>query len=1370
MLSHILKLPGGTAVLLGLMLFKPPARGADETGEVRPASPVVVQNANRMEVFRIDAEGELYHKWQKEAGGDWSPWVSVGGWLLPDIAVNQAADGRLDVFGVDKMSRLLRYKSRPDSNHPEENWSGWATLGNSPAFRAPPAVAQNLDGRLEVFAVDASNGSLRHIWQTNLSGGWSNWEDLGVKIEPGFVVGANADGRLEVFGVDPASRELLHAFQAAPNDRRHWSSWGSLKGNLHSKLGWGRNQAGRLEIFGVNRATGGVDHIWQLSPGSQNQWSAWSALGGNLKAGIAVGRKKDGGLEIFAVNGTNATLLHCYQTRPGDSASWSNWESLGGSVRPCPAVGQNQDGNLEVFAADSEHAAILNHRRQISDNSGWLDWLNMDQPVYEYASRNWQIEEGLPHNEVQAIAQTPDGYLWVGTRGGLARFDGINFTRFDTKNTPEIKSDSISALDVDREGTLWIGTDGGGLVCLRAGTFFHFGRTNGLAGDSVSAVRAGNDGSVWIGTTEGLNRYQNGQFTLFTEKDGLSSRLIRSLCSDPDGNLWIGTDKGLTHWRDGIKDSFTTASGLPNNSVRGIFSDPAKQLWIGTDSGLTFYSNGKFYSYDIHYGLADRVVSAICGDRRGNLWVGTFGGLNRFQDGRFLSELNNEGLPYDRINTFFEDREGNLWVGSKEGLIRLTPKRFFAYTRQQGLTHNDVVSVMEDRLRNVWVGTWGGGLDKFRGELVTTPKGYTNDYVLSLCEAYDGIWIGADFDGGLAKFAGDRLQYYSWKDGLIKAGLKVLHEDRFLNLWIGTGKGLCCFKDGKFTTWTAKDGLAGDDVRAICEDAQGKLWFGTDGGLSRWQDGKFSNLTTKDGLSDNSVTALYGDNERNLWIGTSAGGLNRYAGGKFTAYTAAAGLFSNEIFEIIEDDYGWMWMSCSKGIFRVRKKDFDAFDQKKIKAITSIAYGKADGMESTQCNGVAKPGAWKARDGKLWFPTTKGLVAVDPKIEIQSTPPPVFIEEIIADNQSVMSGGLGRENQPGAGGARSAAPPEGIIQIPPGRGELEFHYTALNFHTPEKSRFKYKLDKVDAGWVDAGQRRTAHYNNISPGTYHFRVLACNSDGAWNEAGAAVRVTVRPHFWQTWWFYAAAGLSGIAAVYSLARYTTKMRMQRKLELLKQQHAVERERGRIAKDIHDDLGSSLTRIMMLGERAHEDRATPGELEKHLGKIVACARDTVQSLDEIVWAVDPENDTLDGLVAYISQSANQYFENTSIHCRLEMPVEVSAVQLSAEVRHDIFLAVKEALNNILKHSQATAARVQISEDGATLKIIIEDNGCGFGENKCPPGRKGHGLENLRKRTESLGGQINISSRAGAGTKLAIHIPLAAKTASKPSAPAFQ
>lgn len=1329
---------------------------AQEIRETMTGNPVVVQNADgSLEVFRVDAEGELYHKWQKEPGGDWSAWASLGGWLMPDIAVARESDGRLVVFAEDRISRILRYKRRLDPKHAEGDWPTWSTLGDATLVRAPVAVTRNRDGRLEVFAVAIEDGQLRHIWETNAAGDWSFWQSLGGSVEPGFAVGLDKDHRLELFGVDPATGQVIHRYQESADDSASWSSWSRLGGHFLSRLAVARDADGSLQVFGVNSATRALQCLQQLpSDDSPTNWSPWLNLGGCFDDGIAVGRRADGGVEIFGVVATNAQMLCRYQPNPTEPTNWTSWENIGGSVRSYPAVGGDVDGNLEIFASDSEHASILNYRRQISNNSGWLEWVNMDQPIYQYAARVWQIDDGLPHNEVRAIAQTHDGYIWVGTRGGLARFDGINFTCFDSKNTPAIKNDSISALCVDREGALWIGTSGGGLIRLKEGSFVRFSQTNGLAGDTITALCRASDGSIWIGTTEGMTHYADGQFTSYTQRDHLLSNLIRALCRDQEGNLWIGTDAGLNRWENGVKDSFTTANGLPSSSVRGIYFDRSGKLWIGTDGGMSFYSDGRFYSYDTHAGLADRVVSAIYGDHRGNLWVGTFGGLNRFQEGRFLNELNNEGMPYDKINAFFEDREGNLWVGSNEGLIRFTPKRFFAYTKRQGLSHNNVASVMEDRARNVWVGTWGGGLDKLHGEVIT-PFDYSNDYVLALCESYDGVWVGSDFGRGLAKYKNGAFTYYTSKDGLLKSGVKVLHEDRFLNLWIGSGKGLNCYRNGKFLTYTKADGLAGNNVRAICEDAQGNLWFGTDGGLSLWKNGSFVNLTTKNGLPDDSITALYGDNDRNLWIGTSSGGLSRYFGGRFSNYNTKDGLFSDEIFDIIEDDYGWIWMSCSKGIFRVQKKDFDAFDQRTLDSLVSIAYGKADGMESTQCTGVAKPGAWKARDGKLWFATTKGLVAVNPKIEIQSAPPPVFIEQVIADGTPIMSGGLGSEGfaafQP-----YIDASTNNPIKIRPGRGELEFHYTALNFQTPEKSRFKYKLDKVDLDWVDAGDRRSVHYNNVHPGRYTFRVIACNSDGVWNEKGAVVSLLLLPHWWQTTWFFAAVALGCIAAIYSIARYMTKMRMQRNLEMLKQQNAIERERGRIAKDIHDDLGSNLTRIMMLGERAQDDLNNPAELDTHVKKIVACACDTVQTLDEIVWAVNPENDTLDGLVAYINLYISRFFESTNIACRLEMPTEISGIRLSAEIRHDLFLTVKEALNNILKHSGATEVHVQISENGHSVKIIIEDNGRGINGAANNGARKGHGMENMRKRCENCGGEMTITSVPGQGTKLTITFPL--------------
>jgi signal transduction histidine kinase len=359
---------------------------------------------------------------------------------------------------------------------------------------------------------------------------------------------------------------------------------------------------------------------------------------------------------------------------------------------------------------------------------------------------------------------------------------------------------------------------------------------------------------------------------------------------------------------------------------------------------------------------------------------------------------------------------------------------------------------------------------------------------------------------------------------------------------------------------------------------------------------------------------------------------------------------------------------------------------------------------------------------------------------------------VLADQKPVR----GANGPWGVGALSCSRPAPGPLAIAPGRGELEFLYTALDFQAPEDLRFKYKLEDVDADWVDAGTRRTAHYSNVYPGKYRFQIIACNRDGLWNTEGASITLVLRPHLWQTWWYRALGVLLVVGAASGTVLYFARRRMKRKLQLLEQRHAIERERGRIAKDIHDDLGSSLTRILMLGERAVDGASKPDDVTVQVGKIVTTARGTIQALDEIVWAVNPENDTLEGLVEYISHYADEFFENTNVACRLEIPVQLPRFNLSAEVRHDLFLIVKEAFNNILKHSRASEVHVEVSAADSTLEIRIEDNGCGFDATKRCGARKGNGFCNMRKRTESLGGQFTFTSAPGKGTRISITTPL--------------
>jgi len=748
--------------------------------------------------------------------------------------------------------------------------------------------------------------------------------------------------------------------------------------------------------------------------------------------------------------------------------------------------------------------------------SGTALALDPEKAITQYGHDVWQTEDGLPQNSVKAIAQTRDGYLWLGTQAGLVRFDGVRFTVFNQGNTAVIKNNNVMALLADRNGSLWIGTYGGGLMRLKNGEFTTYTTKEGLAHDVVYEIYEDRERNLWIGTHGGgLSRLRDGKFTTFTTKDGLSHNFVKAIYEDHEGNLWVGTDGGgLSRRTAGKFTTFTKQDGLASNIVLSIYEDRQGSLWIGTyDGGLNRLKDGKFTTYTKKEGLSSNAVFSIHEDRDGNLWVGTYGGgLNRWQDGRFTAFTIKEGLSDAGVRCLYEDREGSLWVGTHSGgLNRLKDGKFTTFTTNEGLSSDVVFPIYEDHAGNLWIGTEGSGLNRLKdGKFTayTTKDGLANDFVWSLHEGRDSsLWIGTG--GGLNRLKDGKFTTYTTKDGLANDMVWALHEGRDGSLWIGTfGGGLNRLKDGKFTAYTTKDGLPDVGVRVIHEDREGSLWIGTNsGGLARLKDEKFTTFTTREGLSSDIVRSLYEDQQGSLWIGTLGGGLNRLKDGRVTAYTTRDGLFDDLIWQILEDGQGNLWMNSSRGIFRVSKQEMDDFARGKSRTITSIAYGKADGMKSSQGNGGAQPMGWKSRDGRLWFPTIKGMAMIDPqKVKTNELPPPVIIEQALVNDQAID---LNER-----------------IQLPPGQEKFEFHYTGLSLLAPEKVKFRYKLEGFDKDWIDAGPRRVAYYTNIPPGNYRFRVIASNNDGVWNEVGASLEFYLAPHFYQTYWFYALCALAVI----------------------------------------------------------------------------------------------------------------------------------------------------------------------------------------------------------------------------------------------------
>ncbi|MGA3093479.1 MAG: two-component regulator propeller domain-containing protein [Terriglobales bacterium] len=757
--------------------------------------------------------------------------------------------------------------------------------------------------------------------------------------------------------------------------------------------------------------------------------------------------------------------------------------------------------------------------------------LDPTQAISRYLHQVWQDGQGLPQNNVLAITQTRDGYLWLGTEEGLARFDGVRFTVYDSGNTPELNN-NISSLLADREGNLWIGTLGR-LVRLRRGVFTDCQMPEELSGKVVSSLYEDSQGGLWIGTDGGgVGRMRDGRFTHYTTKDGLASNAVFAIGEDLEGSVWIGTHGGLNRWRRGQFTIYSTRNGLPNDDVRALWADRRGDLWVGTQGGLARLRNGIFSTFNRKTGLSTDTIQSLYEDRERTLWIGTVdGGLVRLRNGKFTSYTMRDGLSANAVMAIFGDLEGNLWVGTGTGLNSFSQSAVTSYTTKDGLPSDVILATYEDSYGNLWIGTADHGLSRFRNGKFTSydkEQGLSSDTVFSLSEDREhNLWIGTR--KGLNRFKDGKFTTYTTKNGLAGDTVVAILVDRKGTLWVGGRGGLSRFEGGKFTVFGIREGLSSLLVTSILEDRTGALWIGTDVGLHRFKDGRFDCFTTKNsGLSNDYVLSLYEDPQGVLWIGTDGGGLNRYKGGNFARYTAGMGFFDDRVMQILDGDDGNLWMSSNRGIFCVNKQQLNDFAEGKARSIRSVVLGAEDGMKSKECNGGFQPAGWKTREGKLLFPTMKGLAIVDPRhLNTGSFIPPVVIESATVDNKTV---------------------PIDVEAIrPPSRGDLEFQYTAPSFVSPQKTRFQYRLEGYDREWVESAGRRIAHYTNIPPGAYRFRVRTCNGEGLPNGEGVAFKLVLKPHFYQTYWFYALCGLTGLAVVITLVQVRLKHLQLRQQEL-------------------------------------------------------------------------------------------------------------------------------------------------------------------------------------------------------------------------------
>jgi len=959
---------------------------------------------------------------------------------------------------------------------------------------------------------------------------------------------------------------------------------------------------------------------------------------------------------------------------------------------------------------------------------------------------------GLPQSSVISMIQSRDGYLWLGTRDGLARFDGNHYEIFNEWNTPGLGGNTIVHLFEDSRGGLWVG-----------------------AGNSVTFIKAGRVATLDI-------------------PGGGSVAQLRSACEDVSGAVWLYlTDSRLVRCRDEQVEN-VWAVGQPFSNYRAVIATPSGQIWICTDSERYQVVS------DLHAVTFELLLKSeksprqdfILASRNDELWQFAEGRIRRISTngvGRTLDFATNYPWGSARIMTAMEDHEGNLVVGTQNnGVFRFNANG--EAHQIGGLSQNTALSLWEDREGNLWIGTDGGGLNRAKRNPFSTAPAARDWVVKSACaDNNGGMWMGFN-GGGVTYSKNGEWHDYGEREGLTGAdgqskpnfsavlvdrqnrvwvgtrgaglfqfvderfqptpepkfagrNISALYEDHAGNIWVGTDLGLATWNGSGWRWFNQQSGLTADQITAIAEDKDGNLWLGTErNGLNRWRDGKFTAIHQADGLPSENITALYSDRDNVLWVGTG-NGLGRMYVGRWSRFNTKDGLASDSIGYLFGDDQEHLWIGSNLGLMRLAKKSLLNQALGKTTTLACRVYGVRDGLPTSECTQGSQPAACRTADGRLWFPTIKGLVNINPAELLPNTNAPlVAIESILLDDQEQNT------NRLITAGARK-------FEIPSSVERLDISYTSLNLAAPERARFSCWMEHHEASWNSPTDRRTANYSKLPPGDYRFHVKACNEDGVWNTEGVAFDITVLPPFWKTWWFRAIVVASLLGAIIGTVYFIATQKLQRQLALLRQQEALEKERARIARDLHDQLGANLTQVGLLGEMVGEDKNLPEEVEAHAQQICQTARTTSDALDEIVWAANPSNDTLEGLVNYACKYAQDYLALADLRYRLDVPTELPEANIPPDLRHNVFLAFKESVNNVVKHAKATEVKIRLRLEADKFVIEIEDNGRGPADAATKTGR--NGLRNMRQRMEDVGGSFMMTTGAERGTIVRLTSPIA-------------
>lgn len=966
--------------------------------------------------------------------------------------------------------------------------------------------------------------------------------------------------------------------------------------------------------------------------------------------------------------------------------------------------------------------------------------LTPNKSISQYIHDRWREEQGFPGGPVNAFAQTPDGYLWIGTQKGLVRFDGLGFSLMDRVDSNGLPFGPVLGLVVDSAGNLWIRLQGPRLLLrYRDGTLRTISLDDRQLETDLTAMCSAIDGDVLLSDlTYGLLRGKGGELTPLTTRSALP-RLVLSLAQMPDGKVWLGTrEQGLFSFADGKVSTFP--SQLPDAKINSLLAVD-QDLWIGTDHGLVRWNARGLSTGSYPNSLRHLQVVALARDHDSNVWVGTSNGLMRIRPGTDWSLEGGDPHAGTAVTALFEDREGNLWIGTARGIERIRDSSFTNYSIPDAASASVGPLFVDSNLRT-WFAPTDGGLFWLKdGGAVRVSSGQLRDDVVYSIDGRGSVlWVGGQ--SGLTRLAPAAESFsartYTRSDGLPANAVYAVHESRDGSVWAGTlNSGVARFYHGSFTTFTTADGLPSNTIASILEASDGTMWFGTSNGLSSFSHGQWRTYSSRDGLPPGTVNCLLEDSAGTLWIG-SDNGLAYMHSGTIQIPGELPDSLREQIFGIAQDQTASLWISTEKHIVRV---DRGKLMHDQLGSFALREYGLDDGLLSSQ--GIKRyKSVVTDRLGRIWVSTPRGISFASPTSPLSaSVPALVHIEALSADGHHIDF-------------AQD-------LRVPAPHQRITLSYAGLSLSVPERVRFMYRLDSFDDAWTEPTSNRQAVYTNLAAGHYRFRVLASNSDGIWNSSEASIPFDIEPTFWQSWWFrMAGVLLLGLAALgvfrLRLLRLTSQMKLRFEERLA--------ERTRIAQELHDTL---LQGVISASMQLHvvADQVPPDSPAK-------TALDRVLALMGRV--TEEGRNAVGGLRAYqnhadLSEAFSQFQKEfiTQENLGFQVTVEGQPRPLHPVIQDEIYSIGREALTNAFRHAHGKKIEVELEYAHFGLRVLVRDNGVGFESDILRFGRHGHwGLSGMRERAKRIGANLRVFSRPAAGTEVELIVPAPIAFQSSPGA----